>query len=252
MVKNLPANAGDIRDAGSIPGLGRSLGGGIDNPFQYSCLENPRQEGFGQRTNPMDRGAWQAIVHGGERVIHDWADRQTDRILMQLDIYLVENLFLELSTTSSWTQIFTSLQVSPYLTPMSFPGSSLQKKLGWLPPIQPAGCSVNNQVYIRIQVYSFEMYLTHLFQSGYHNILVRLYLITLEQKNVIGTLSELKGSRRFLRGCEILVELWYYFLVSCVFLEGIVPISWCPVGDKRAQWRSSCLHFSMAIILNNT
>ena len=52
MVKNLPANAGDIRDAGSIPGSGRSPGGGNGNPHQYSCLENP-----------MDRGAWWAIVH---------------------------------------------------------------------------------------------------------------------------------------------------------------------------------------------
>ena len=53
MVKNLPANAGDLRDGGSIPGLGRSPGGGHGNPLQYSCLENP-----------MDRGAWQAPVHG--------------------------------------------------------------------------------------------------------------------------------------------------------------------------------------------
>ena len=52
MVKNLPANAGDIRDAGLIPGLGRSPGGGHGTPLQYSCLENP-----------MDRGAWQATVH---------------------------------------------------------------------------------------------------------------------------------------------------------------------------------------------
>ena len=51
MVKNLPANAGDIRDAGLIPGLGRSPGGGHGTPLQYSCLENP-----------MDRGAWQATV----------------------------------------------------------------------------------------------------------------------------------------------------------------------------------------------
>ena len=50
MVKNLPANEGDI---GSIPGLGRSRGEGNDNPLQYSCLGNP-----------MDRGAWQATVHG--------------------------------------------------------------------------------------------------------------------------------------------------------------------------------------------
>ena len=53
MVKNLPANAGDIRNLGSIPGLGRSPGGGNGNPLQYSCLENP-----------MDRGTWWATVHG--------------------------------------------------------------------------------------------------------------------------------------------------------------------------------------------
>ena len=52
VVKNLPANAGDIRDAGSIPGSGRSPGERNGNPLQYSCLENP-----------MDRGAWQATVH---------------------------------------------------------------------------------------------------------------------------------------------------------------------------------------------
>ena len=40
-VKNHPANVGDLRDPGSIPGLGRSPGGGHGNPFQYSCLENP-------------------------------------------------------------------------------------------------------------------------------------------------------------------------------------------------------------------
>ena len=48
VVKNLSANAEDIRDVGSIPGLGRSPGGGHGNPIQYSCLENL-----------MDRGAWQ-------------------------------------------------------------------------------------------------------------------------------------------------------------------------------------------------
>ena len=52
MVKNLPANTGGIRDEGSIPGLGRSPGGGHSNPLLYSCLENP-----------TDRGAWQATVH---------------------------------------------------------------------------------------------------------------------------------------------------------------------------------------------
>ena len=51
VVKNLLANAGDIRDPGSIPGLGKSPGGGHENPLQHSCLENP-----------MDRGTWWAIV----------------------------------------------------------------------------------------------------------------------------------------------------------------------------------------------
>ena len=58
--KNPPANAGDINDAGSIPGSGRFLGGGQDNPFQYSCLENPR-----------DRGAWQATIYS---VAKSWND----------------------------------------------------------------------------------------------------------------------------------------------------------------------------------
>ena len=53
VVKNPPANAGDTRDMGSIPGLGRSPGEGKSNPLQYSCLENP-----------MDRGTWWAVVLG--------------------------------------------------------------------------------------------------------------------------------------------------------------------------------------------
>ena len=52
MVKNSPAKAGEIRDVGLIPGLGRSPGGGHGNPLQCPCLENP-----------MDRGAWRATVH---------------------------------------------------------------------------------------------------------------------------------------------------------------------------------------------
>ena len=58
VVKNPPASAGDIRDAGSVPGLGRFLGGGHGNPLQYSCLKNS-----------MDRGAWQAMGH---RVAKGW------------------------------------------------------------------------------------------------------------------------------------------------------------------------------------
>ena len=58
VVKNPPANAGGIRDAGLIPGLRRSPGGGHGNPLQYSCM-----------VNPMDRVAWWATVH---RVAKSW------------------------------------------------------------------------------------------------------------------------------------------------------------------------------------
>ena len=59
LVVKIPlANAGELRDADSIPGSGRSPRGGHGNPLQYSCLENP-----------MDRGAWQATVH---RVAKSW------------------------------------------------------------------------------------------------------------------------------------------------------------------------------------
>ena len=52
VVKNLPANAGNVRDPGSIPGSGRPPGGGHGNPLQFSCLKNPK-----------DRGAWRVTGH---------------------------------------------------------------------------------------------------------------------------------------------------------------------------------------------
>ena len=60
MGKESAYNAEDARDVGLIPGLGRSPGGGNDNPLQYSCLENP-----------MDRGAWRATVQGLKSVGHN-------------------------------------------------------------------------------------------------------------------------------------------------------------------------------------
>ena len=53
VAKYPPDNVGDVRDVGSIPGSGRSPGAGHGNPLQYSCLQNP-----------VNRGAWQATVHG--------------------------------------------------------------------------------------------------------------------------------------------------------------------------------------------
>ena len=60
VVKNPPASAGDVRDMGSIPGLGRSPGEGNGNPLQYSCLENT-----------MDRGVHRLQSKGSHRVRHD-------------------------------------------------------------------------------------------------------------------------------------------------------------------------------------
>ena len=60
MLKNLPANAGDLRDMGLITRSGRTPGGGYGNPLHYSCLKNP-----------MDREAWQAMVIGLQRVRQD-------------------------------------------------------------------------------------------------------------------------------------------------------------------------------------
>ena len=68
VVKNPPANAGDIRDTGSVPGLGRSPGGGHGNSLQYSCLENP-----------FDRGAWWATVHGVAESQTSLSDQHTHR-----------------------------------------------------------------------------------------------------------------------------------------------------------------------------
>ena len=59
-VQRLKASACNAGDLGSIPGSGRSPGGGNGNPLQFSCLENP-----------MDGGAWWALVHGSQRVRHD-------------------------------------------------------------------------------------------------------------------------------------------------------------------------------------
>ena len=65
VVKKLPSKAGDTGDAGSVPGWGRSSGGGNGNPLQYSCLENPMDKGA------KEPSGLQSI--GSQRVRHDWA-----------------------------------------------------------------------------------------------------------------------------------------------------------------------------------
>ena len=76
MVKNLPFNAGDMRDAGSTPGSGRSLGVENGNPLQYSCLEKS-----------MDIGAWRTIIHG----IKKSCTQLNTHILMAYADFTLEN-----------------------------------------------------------------------------------------------------------------------------------------------------------------
>ena len=80
----MPANAGNLREAGLIPGSGRSPGGGHGNPLQYSCPENP-----------MDRGAWQATVHSV-------ANNRTQLKQLSLHAHIL-NILLESSLSLSQT-----------------------------------------------------------------------------------------------------------------------------------------------------
>ena len=88
MVKNLPANAREVRDVGSIPGTGRSPEGGPGNPLHYSCLKNP-----------MDRGGWWATVHRVTQHAHpkqmsycylweDQTEREKNKAKMRINSYI--------------------------------------------------------------------------------------------------------------------------------------------------------------------
>ena len=87
----------NVGDPGSIPGLGRSPGGGHDNPLQYSCLENP-----------MDRKAWWATISGVTRVSHDLAAKPSTTTVFQFSHSVVSNSLqphgqASLSITNSWS-----------------------------------------------------------------------------------------------------------------------------------------------------
>ena len=83
MVKSLPANAGDVLiDLCSIPRMGRSPGGGHGKPLQYSCMENP-----------IDRGAWHAIVHGITKSRTWLKQLSTEHTWMYFNLYLSKKYF---------------------------------------------------------------------------------------------------------------------------------------------------------------
>ena len=81
VLKDPPTDAGDVRDAGSIPGSERSPGEGNGNPLQYSCLENP-----------MDRGAWWATVHGVTKR-HHWSDLAHTHVTDYIFTWFLVNLY---------------------------------------------------------------------------------------------------------------------------------------------------------------
>ena len=97
LVKKPPANAGDVRDRGSIPGLRRPPGGGHDNPLQYSCLENP-----------MDRRTCRTAVH---RVTQSqtrlkWLSTHPHMTLTRTDFLLVTHMVVEQKPKSRVSDAF--------------------------------------------------------------------------------------------------------------------------------------------------
>ena len=118
VVKNTSANAAGVRNVGSLPGLGRSHGGGHGNPLWYSCLENP-----------MDRGAWQATV---PRVTKSWTQLRwlrvhacsssiTEEHLRNSQICALNNTFLnnqwiKVEYTRSIKNILRLLKIKPQYT----------------------------------------------------------------------------------------------------------------------------------------
>ena len=96
VIKNLPANVGDARDSGSIPGLGRSPGVENGDRLQYSCLENS-----------MDKGAWWAIVHRAAKSqtllsdltisLHFWLDRVMLKVLSNAEPIETQTCFISIT-----------------------------------------------------------------------------------------------------------------------------------------------------------
>ena len=132
VVKIPPANARDIRDTGSVPGLGRSSGEGNSNPLQYSCLENP-----------MDRGAWRATVHGvaksqtqlewNEEEEKPWAGELTG----PLDLW-VSLTRLQSQVSLSWGHLQALLGGDLLPRPLWWlrQDSALHEMLDWCPQLQ--------------------------------------------------------------------------------------------------------------------
>ena len=99
MLKTLPADAGDARDVGSIPGPGRSPAGGNGSPLQYSCLGNP-----------MDRGAWRATVHG----IAKNRTQPSMHALIMIVVYTSKHFLKDIISQAMWEKADTRERLSSH------------------------------------------------------------------------------------------------------------------------------------------
>ena len=125
VVKTLPANAGDIRDADLIPGSERSPGGGHGNPVQYSCLENP-----------IDRGAWQALVHGVLQSqsqlkwlsMHSCSGSNRSLVILWGTLGLLQSLYLPGSLLLLRVTLSISFNLSYWCLPISHGYAPFQKQ----------------------------------------------------------------------------------------------------------------------------
>ena len=106
VVRNLPANAGDKRDAVSFPGSGRSPGKGCGNTPPYSCLENP-----------MDRGTWWAIVHGvaQSQTLLKWLSMRMGKNKETWQCLVLENNYLASFCKAEYLHVHTSKRNSRYM-----------------------------------------------------------------------------------------------------------------------------------------
>ena len=130
VVKNLPANAGDIRDGDSIPGLGRSLGERRGNPLHYSCLENP-----------MDREAWRTAVRGVAKS-QTWLKLSLSFFFIFFSIVAYHRLLNIVPCATQWdlvVYLFSNIQASLVAQLVKNPPAMLQTwvwSLGWEDPLE--------------------------------------------------------------------------------------------------------------------
>ena len=114
VVKNPPPKAGDIRGTDSVPGLGRSPGGGHGNPLQYFCLENPR-----------DRGAWRVMVHGVAKS-QTWLKRLS---MCKWMVHLSKHWYNTVFYNTAFIQNFPLFPLNPFFYSIPFRSSYFKEKI---------------------------------------------------------------------------------------------------------------------------